>query len=147
MIDREKWLGHTGAPIRFDVERGRLKFFAKAIGETNPIFFDEAAARAAGHRDLLVPPTFLLAADFDSNALFQSLADMGVPLARILHGEQGYTYHKSAYAGDSLTVVPRITEIYDKKNGALEFIVRELTVTNADGERVAEIRTVIVARK
>jgi acyl dehydratase len=145
MIDH-KWIGHSSDPIVLDIERGRLKFFAKAIGETNPIYFDEAAARAAGYRDLPVPPTFLIAAEFDSNSLFGTLDKLGVPLARILHGEQGYTYHKPVYAGDTVTVVPRITDIYDKKNGALEFIVRDSKVTNSKDELVAEIRTVIVVR-
>lgn len=145
MIDR-KWKGHASAPYSFELERGRLKFFAKAIGETNPIYSDEAAARAAGHKDVPAPPTFLMAAEFDSNALFGALDEMGVPLARILHGEQGYTYHKQVYAGERVTVAPRITDIYDKKNGALEFIVRDCRVTNSKDELVAEIRIVIVVR-
>lgn len=145
MID-SKWKGHTSTPYPFEIERGRLKFFAKAIGEANPIYSDQAAARAAGHKDIPVPPTFLMAAEFDSNALFGSLDEMGVPLARILHGEQGYTYHKPVYAGETVTIAPRITDIYDKKNGALEFIVRDCQVTNSKDELVAEIRTVIVVR-
>jgi acyl dehydratase len=145
MIDR-KWVGYTAAPVVLDFERGRLKFFAEAIGETNPVYTDSAAARAAGHRDLLVPPTFLVASEFDTNSLFGMLEEMGVPLGKILHAEQGFTYHKPMYAGDSATVTPRVTDIYDKKNGALEFIIRESRVVNAADELVAEIRTVIVVR-
>ena len=145
MIDK-KWIGYTGPEVRFDIERGRLKFFAQAIGENNPIYIDQAAAQAAGYRALPVPPTFLLAADLDSNELFSTLAKMGVPLGRILHGEQGYTYHKPVCAGDSVTVRATISDIYDKKNGALEFIVRDSTVTDASGELAAEFRSVIVVR-
>lgn len=145
MIDK-KWIGYTGPEVRFDIERGRLKFFAQAIGESNPIYLDQGAARAAGYRDLPVPPTFLLAADLDSNELFSTLAKMGVSLGKILHGEQGYTYYQPVCAGETVTVCSRISDIYDKKGGALEFIIRDSSVTNASGELAAEFRSVIVVR-
>src|SRR5213076_1850421 len=43
-----------------DVEKGRLRFFAKAIGESDPVYTDESAARDAGHPTLPVPPTFFM---------------------------------------------------------------------------------------
>ena len=46
--------------------RGRLRFFAKAIGETDPVYTDDAAARDAGYPDLPAPPTFLFAAELDA---------------------------------------------------------------------------------
>ncbi len=49
MLDKS-FIGHTFPPYEADVEKGRLKFFAKVIGETNPIYTDEAAAREQGHR-------------------------------------------------------------------------------------------------
>jgi acyl dehydratase len=71
---------------------------------------------------------------------------MGVSLGKILHGEQGYTYHQPVCAGETVTVCSRISDIYDKKGGALEFIVRDSRVTNASGELAAEFRSVIVVR-
>jgi len=57
MIDR-KWIGHKFAPYTRKIEKGQLWFFAKAIGETNPIFTDEVAAKAAGYPALPAPPTY-----------------------------------------------------------------------------------------
>ena len=57
-IDREKALKFQIAPMPFEVERGRLRFFAETIGLTDPVYFDVEAAKRAGHRDLPVPPTF-----------------------------------------------------------------------------------------
>ena len=82
---------------------GRLRFFAKAIGETNPVYTDVDAAQAAGHRDLPVPPTFLFGIELDSPDPFGWLSGIGVDLRRVLHGEQSFTYHSPAYAGDVLT--------------------------------------------
>jgi acyl dehydratase len=129
------------------LERTRLKFFAKAIGETDPVYTDEAAARAAGYADLPAPPTFLFAAELDSGATDRLLADLGVPIASILHGEQGFTYFRPACAGDVVTVESSITDLYDKKGGALEFIVKDSRAVNQRDELVAEMRTVIVVRQ
>lgn len=145
MIDRA-WIGRELAPSELQIERGRLRAFANAIGETDPVYTDLAVARAAGHPDLPVPPTFLFAAEMDSGRMFGMLDEMGVPLARLLHGEQGYTYLKQVHAGDTVTVTSRIASIYDKKGGALEFVEKLSDVRNQDGEQVAELRTVFVVR-
>jgi acyl dehydratase len=145
MIDK-KWIGHELPASELSIDRSRLRFFAKAIGETDPVYTDEAAARAAGYADLPAPPTFLFAAELDSGASDQLLADLQIPLAKLLHGEQGFTYHRTACAGDTIGVRSRIDDIYDKKNGALEFVVKTSRATNQRGELVAEMRTVIVCR-
>ena len=129
-----------------EIEKGRLRFFAKATGETNPIYTDEAAAKAAGYPSLPVPPTFLFAAELDAGTLMPALHEMDVNLPRILHGEQQFTYLAPVCAGDTITVESRISDIYDKKNGALEFVVKDSTVTNQRGKQVAEMRSVIVVR-
>ncbi len=129
-----------------DVEKGRLRFFAKAIGETDPIYFDEAAARAAGHRSLPVPPTFLMCLQGEGRDLVQTLKVLGFDLARILHAEQEFVYHRMAYAGDTLTFDTKVGDVYDKKGGALEFVVQETRITNQDGEHVADMRSSVVQR-
>lgn len=145
MIDR-KWIGHALPPSVLPIERTRLRFFAKAIGETNPVYTDEAAARDAGYPDLPAPPTFLFAAELDSGASDKLLSDLQIPLSKLLHGEQSFSYHRPACVGDTVTVRSVITDIYDKKNGALEFVVKTSRATNQRDELVAELRAVIVCR-
>jgi acyl dehydratase len=145
MIDK-KWIGHELPASVLPIERSRLQFFAKAIGETDPIYTDAAAARDAGYPDLPAPPTFLFAAELDSGAGFALIQDLQIPIARLLHGEQSFTYHRSACVGDTVTVRSKVTDIYDKKNGALEFVVKTSRATNQHGDLVAEMRSVIVCR-
>jgi acyl dehydratase len=145
MIDR-KWIGHPLPASVLPIERSRLQFFAKAIGETDPVYTDPAAARDAGYPDLPAPPTFLFAAELDSGASERMLAELQIPIAKLLHGEQGFSYHRPACAGDTVTVRSAITDIYDKKNGALEFVVKTARATNQNDELVAELRTVLVCR-
>jgi len=145
MIDR-KWIGHETAASVLPIERSRLQFFAKAIGETQAIYTDRNAAQAAGYADLPAPPTFLFAAELDSGAVDDVLAKLEIPLAKLLHGEQSFTYHQPACVGDTVTVTSRIEDIYDKKNGALEFVVKASKAVNQRGELVAEMRSVLVCR-
>lgn len=145
MIDRQ-FIGHTLPTFSATLETGRLRFFAKATGQTDPVYTDEVAARAAGHPGLPVPPSFLFCLEMESPdpAAIRNL--LGMDYRYLLHGEQGFTFHAMAYAGDVLTFSQRIDDIYDKKNGALEFVVRKTRVTNQQGILVAELRCVSVLR-
>jgi acyl dehydratase len=129
-----------------DVEKGRLRFFAKAIGETDAVYIDESAARDAGHRSLPVPPTFLFCLNSETSDLVEALTSLDMDLARILHAEQSFTYHRMAYAGDTLSFETKLADVYEKKGGALQFVVQETRVTNQTGEHVADLRGVIVQR-
>ena len=145
MIDR-KWIGCQVGQSTLVVEGGRLRFFAKAIGETSPIYVDQAAAAAAGYADLPAPPTFVFAAELDSNTMFALFDQLGVPLSKVLHGEQGFEYFAPVVAGDTVTVTSLVKDIYDKRGGALEFVETESTATNQRGEAVAKMRGVTVVR-
>jgi acyl dehydratase len=145
MIDK-KFIGHQLPPSVLMVDRTRLQFFAKAIGETDPVYTHLATAQAAGYPDLPAPPTFLFAAELDSGANMELLAKLDIPLSKLLHGEQSFRYHQPVCAGDTVTVHSSISDIYDKKGGKLEFVVKNSRVTNQRGELVAELGTVLVVR-
>ena len=117
MIDR-RFIGYRSRPFEVEVEKGRLRLFAKAIGERNPIYSDELAARAAGYRSLPVPPTFFFCLEMERPDPYDWFHELGIPVGRVLHGEQSFTYHRIACAGDLLTFDAEVTDIYDKKGGA-----------------------------
>ena len=145
MMDR-RHIGHQLPPFQVEVEKGRLRFFAKATGQTDPVYIDEAAARDAGHPDLPVPLTFLFCLEMEAPNPAAIRELLGMDYRSLLHGEQGFSYHATAYAGDTLTFRQHIEDIYDKKNGALEFVVRKTRVSNQRDELVAELRCVTVVR-
>jgi acyl dehydratase len=145
MIDK-KHLGRESKPNSVDIEKGRLKFFAKSIGETNPIYTDEAAAQAAGYRSIPAPPSFLFSIDLEQDNPFADIEDMGINLGKILHAEQAFTYHEPICAGDTITLQSKVTDIYDKKGGKLEFLVQQYTAKNQDDTLVAEMRRTLVVR-
>lgn len=145
MIDH-KFIGYRQQPFSAEVEKGRLRLFAKAIGETDPIYSDEAAARAAGHPTLPVPPTFFFCLEMERADPYDWFHELGIPLGQVLHGEQSFTYHRTAYAGETLTFRAELLDIYEKKNGALQFLVQRNFVTDAREQPVAEFDRTIVIR-
>jgi len=145
-VDRG-WIGRKAGTSSLDIERGRLRFFARAIGETDPIYSDVVAARTAGYADLPAPPTFLFSAELDSGALDKVLKSMGVPTDQMLHAEQAFEYLRPAVAGDTITVDSLVKNIFKKKDGALEFIQLEAKATNQHGQHVATMNSLIVVRR
>jgi hypothetical protein len=138
-------VGSALPPIRAVVERGRLRFFAEAIDETDPVYVDLDAARAAGHPDLPVPPTFLFGLELDQAEPFAWLAELGADLRLMLHGGQRFDYHRTAHAGDELLLQPVVVDVTAKRGGALEFVVVATEVTRG-GEPIATLTKTIVLR-
>jgi acyl dehydratase len=129
------------------VTRSRLRFFAKATGQTDPVFLDLEAARRAGYPDLPVPPTFYFGVDLEVPAAIEQLVELGVDLRAVLHGEQKFTYHAMAYAGDELSSSAVVTDVYEKKGGALKFLVIEVPIVNQHGIIVVTMRNTLVVRQ
>ena len=146
MVDDDTLKGYAFHPHSADVEAGRLRLFAKATGETRPEYCDEAAARAAGHPSLPAPPTYAACLYMDVPDPFLWFRELGIDLARVLHGAQGFRYFAPVYAGDRLTFASRIDDVFRKGRGALTFIIKTTDVTNRAGERVLEVRSTIVVR-
>lgn len=139
-IDKDQALAATLPPLVFDMERSRIRFFAETIGLTDPIHFDTDAARSAGHRDIVVPPTFLgNALELEIPQPLSWLGDLGVDLDTTTHGEQSFEYHGLAYGGDRLIFERSIVDVYLKKRGALEFVVKQSKVRRENGEPVATV--------
>ncbi len=146
MVDKAH-IGKKYGCVTTEVEKGALRFFAKAIGETNPVYTDLAAAQAAGYDSLLVPPTYFFCLQMiDVPDPTAWVGEIGVNLQHILHGEQSFEYLEMAYAGDLLRFESEIVDIYEKKGGALHFIVTETTVHNQFNVLVCRMKQSVVVR-
>lgn len=126
-----------------EVERGQLRLFAHVTGETDPVYLDVDTARQFGYPDLPVPPTFLFSLELQRPDPHGVLRELGVELNQVLHGEQHFTYQQMAHAGEQLAFTPRITDYYERKGGALRFVVRETRVTRL-GSEIASLRNVLI---
>lgn len=145
MLDKS-FIGREYETFSFEVEKGRIRQFADAIGDDNPIYRDISAAKAEGYKAIPAPPTFGYVAIMDADQAFTVLRDINADISRSLHGEQWFTYHVPIYAGDTVRGLQKIVDIFDKKNGALEFIVTEVSLTNQNDEPVCDMKSVVVVR-
>jgi acyl dehydratase len=127
------------------VGKDMIRKFAAAISETNPVYYDEAAAHAAGHPGLLAPPSF----GFTIHLLHPQPFDfpkMGLEPSRMLHAEQTFIYSAPIFAGDVIRIRTRITDLREKKGGALEFISMRTFGRNQRNDAVFEMVAVLVSR-
>jgi acyl dehydratase len=139
-------IGHKFNAFTTTVEAGKIRLFCKAIGEENPVYASEEAARAAGFRAIPAPPTFLTAVTNDDPDKGGLLRALNVDIGLILHGEQHYEYLAPVHAGDRITCQQRVVDIYDKKGGALWFVVSETEMKDQSGKDVARARSITVVR-
>ena len=145
MIDK-KYIGHEFTPVTLPVEEGRLKFLAKTLGITQGIYTNPDLAAVAGLPGILAPPTYPFVLEIEALELVELVNMLGENLGKLLHGEDNFIYHLPIYAGDEITVFKKITDIIDKKEGTLQFVISHTEFTNQDEEKVAETITNYVFR-
>lgn len=133
-----------------------IKRFAQAIGESNPVHFDEAAARAAGHATIVAPPLFCQAMTFEDLPIDQlpadgSPAELAVPLPaeRTVGGGSEYRIHRLVRAGEVVTVSTALREVTVKsgKSGPLYLVVVETEFADASGQPIASELATYVKRR
>jgi len=107
-------IGKRYEPLTYAVGREKIVEYALATGETNPLHLDLAAARAAGHADVVAPPMFAIV--YQQRSVVQALFDpeLGIDFARLVHGEQEFRWDGVAVAGDELTTTLTVADISEK---------------------------------
>ncbi|MBY6163844.1 MaoC family dehydratase N-terminal domain-containing protein [Mameliella alba] len=149
LFDRQT-VGQATTPQEIHVDRASLIRFAEVIGETDPVFLSVKAARAAGHPDVVAPPTYAAVIDM---AAMQDAARAGVPdvhaLIRadfryLLHGEETYHYHGPIHAGDRLYHQTTVLGFSDAGSGRMELARLETVIRHPDrGPLVTCQRTLV----
>ena len=139
-------INKTYPPIIFDIEKQRVRFFSKATGQTDPVYFDEAIAKENGFPSLLAPPTFLTTISHEHENPYQYLHDLSIDMKNVLHAGQSYKYHHLVFAGDQITMESKIKNMYDKKNGSLQFIEFESIFLNQNKKLTVESLSTLVIR-
>lgn len=131
---RQQSLGVESAPQTMEVERGAIIKFAQAIGDNNPLYIDEVAARESRFGGLIAPPTFLRSAVSARPDL-----PFDVPFERVLDGGSDWEYFVPVRPGDQITSVSRIEDI-NERNGSIGLMLIStivITYTNQFGQVVA----------
>jgi acyl dehydratase len=127
-------IGRVFAPVTYAVGREKIREYANAVGENDPLHTDVAAARAAGHDDLVAPPMFAVV--YTSPAIGPAFFDPGVGMdfARMVHGAQEFVWGPLVVAGDEIATEVEVADITER--GGMGFYVFESRSDNQRGERV-----------
>ena len=129
-------VGKTFAPTTYEVGLEKIREYAYAIGEDNPVHHDREAARAAGFRDVVAPPMFCVV--YSSRSLMPALFDpeVGMNFAAMVHGGQEFTWGEPVCSGDVITTTARFESL--DVRGGMGFYVFETESVNAEGASVAD---------
>ncbi|KAB2350671.1 MaoC family dehydratase N-terminal domain-containing protein [Actinomadura rudentiformis] len=137
------FIGRTFPPSEpYEVSRVKIREFADAIGDRNPVYRDPEAAKAAGHPDVIAPPTFPIVVSLGGPAIVDP--ELGLNLAMVVHGEQHFEYRRPLQAGDVVTCTSTITEI--KAIGNNEKMTIETDITTVEGELIVKTFNTLVER-
>ena len=136
--------GKAYQEITFEVERDRVTQFSLAVGEDDPRFLEDGAARAEGFPEQLAFPTFPTTVGILASAQVVTDTELGLDYTRVVHGEQEFEWRRPIVVGDVLRATPRIADIYVK--GPNEFIVIEAEIADAEGDVVAVARSTLLSR-
>lgn len=126
------------------VGREKVREFARAVFATNPIFTDVDAARAAGHADLVAPPTFPVVVQELTLAQLLAEPDANIDFSRVVHGDQKFTFSRPVVAGDELTATLSVTSV--KTLGGHSMVTSESVMTDAAGDHVVTAISTLVVR-
>lgn len=133
-------------PSTLDIEKGMIRKFAWAIGDDNPLWYDEKHAKQTRYKTIIAPPTFLTFTAFWPDKIQYLLANLPSSLKRIMAGKVEYKYFKEVRPGDTVTAYAKIKDAYVKKGkkGKLLFITVEILYKNQYEEIVVQENNTVI---
>ncbi len=128
----ERFIGHRSEAVSNVVEKGAVKKFAEAIGDPNPLYVDEEAAKASRYGRLLAPPTFPRAFEYGE------VEGIGPPGQGLIHGEHRIRYERPLFVGEEVLCYAKVEDYYEKegRKGTLGFLISERIGEDPEGERI-----------
>ena len=162
-VSRDDVVGLPTGKATITVERGPITQFAASVTDTNPIYRNKEAAKAAGFDDIPVPPTYFFSgatfwgafpeaqpadATPDRNPTMEIIGKLMSKGGIVLHGEEEFTYHKPVVVGDTIKSEGKVVDLYEKPAGdkTMTFLVTENEYRNQDGELVLTARMNLIHR-
>ena len=132
----DKPVGKEFPSVTYEVGREKIREYANAVGEANPVHHDPDAAREAGFRNVVAPPMFCVV--YSAPAMGPAILDpeVGINLAAMVHGGQEFEWGEPVCAGDTITTTPRFAGFSEKDGKA--FYVFESVSVNQDGQETVK---------
>jgi acyl dehydratase len=128
----------------YEVGREKIREFADAINDPNPVYRDAAVAQELGHPDVIAPPTFPIVMTLKAGHQVIVDPDFGIDYSRVVHGEQRFVHHRPVHAGDVLQVIVTVDDV--RTAAGNDIVTTRGEVQTVEGEPVVTAISTIVAR-
>ncbi len=130
-------IGKRFPPVSYVIGREKIREYARAVGETNPVHHDVAVARAAGYEDLVAPPMFVVV--YSSGAIGPAMLDdeVGLDFDRLVHGAQEFVWHRELVAGEEVRTTVTLDEVRTLEAANVTYYVFGAETTDAQGAVVS----------
>jgi acyl dehydratase len=131
----ERFVGERSEAVSNVVEKDAVRKFAEAIGDPNPLYVDEEAAKASRYGRLLAPPTFPRTFEYGE------VEGMGDPGQGFIHGEHRIRYERPLFVGEEVSCYAEVKDYYEKEGdeGTLGFLISERVGESPEGELIFTI--------
>jgi acyl dehydratase len=141
----QSFVGRTYPPDgHYEVSREKIREFADAIGDPNPVYRDVDTAKAAGYPDVIAPPTFVFIINFAAINVIIHDPELGLDYGRMVHGDQSFSYSRPVRAGDRLEVTTYVDDIMFRAGN--DFLTVRAEIKTTEGELVVTGRAALVVR-
>ncbi|MEP7021406.1 MAG: MaoC family dehydratase N-terminal domain-containing protein [Pseudonocardiales bacterium] len=141
----QSFVGRVYPPTApYEVGREKIREFADAVNDPNPVYRDPAAARALGYDDVIAPPTFAIVMTLPAGHQVIDDPELGIDYSRVVHGEQRFVHSRPVRAGDVLQVVVTVDGI--RAAAGNDLVTTRADVTTVAGEPVLTAFGTLVAR-
>ena len=136
--------GKAYDPYEYEVGKEKIREYAHAVGEENPVYFDREAAKEAGFRDVPAPPMFAVV--YSAGSVGPAVLDpeVGINFAMMVHGGQEFVWGEPVCAGDTITTETVVGDIYEKDGKG--FYVFESVSENQEGQEVVRAKWTNIVR-
>jgi acyl dehydratase len=128
-------VGKRYEPAVYAVGREKVREYAAAVGESNPLHFDLDHARAAGYEDIVAPPMFVVVYAMPALARAMFDPELAIDFARVVHGAQEFRWGPLVIAGDEITTTATLKDASER--GGHAFYVFETSSTSRSGAIVS----------
>ncbi len=128
----------------YEVSREKIREFAEAVNDPNPVYRSRAAAQELGHEDVIAPPTFAIVITMRAGRQVIDDPDLGIDYSRVVHGEQRFVHARPMRAGDLLQVVVSVEDV--RAAGGNDIVTTKADVSTVEGELVCTAYSTLVAR-
>lgn len=130
--------------VGYEVGREKIREFADALGDDDPVYRDVRAAQAAGHSDVIAPPTFAIILSLRAQAALVEDPELGLDYSRVVHGDQSFVHHRPITAGDQLTAALHVDGI--RTMGGNDMLTVRCEITDDLGGPVTTACSLLVVR-